>query len=106
VAAGRLTLALGTMDDAEAMAVLEHYLERYRAQSYLDLATLIQAGPETAEVVGPSGVKYQLEIIGLWDDKPNGVLRIRGAIDDGGLRAYVPLVNDFLIAPDGSFVDE
>jgi len=29
-----------------------------------------------------------------------------GVIDDGGLRAYAPLAEDFLIAPNGTFVDE
>jgi hypothetical protein len=94
------------MDDVEAREVLTRYLARYRTRSYPDLARLVDAGPDTAEVVGPSGVKYQLEVLGLWDDEPHGVLRIRGAIDDGGIRAYVPLVNDFLIAPDGAFVGE
>ena len=28
------------------------------------------------------------------------------AIDDGGLRAFAPLSDDFIMAPDGSFVGE
>jgi hypothetical protein len=28
------------------------------------------------------------------------------AVDDGGWRAFVPVTDDFMIAPDGSFVDE
>ena len=27
-------------------------------------------------------------------------------VDDGGLRAFVPLTEDFIMAPDGSFIGE
>ena len=47
-----------------------------------------------------------MEILAFWDDKPNGVLRVRAALDDGGIRAYVPMIEDFLITPDGRFVGE
>jgi hypothetical protein len=33
-------------------------------------------------------------------------VHVLGAIDDGGLRAFVPLCDDFIMAPDGSFVGE
>jgi len=29
-----------------------------------------------------------------------------GGIDDGGLRAFMPLCDDFIIAPNGRFVGE
>jgi hypothetical protein len=29
-----------------------------------------------------------------------------GAIDDGGWRSFAPLADDFIVAPDGSFVGE
>jgi hypothetical protein len=47
-----------------------------------------------------------LEVQAFWDDKPNDVLRVRAAIDDKGVRAYVPLVEDFLMAADGTSVGE
>ena len=35
-------------------------------------------------------------------DEPDGAICVMGAIDDGGVRAFVPLTDAFLKAPDGS----
>jgi hypothetical protein len=43
---------------------------------------------------------------GFWDDKKLGNLRVCGSIDDGGLRAFFPVTDSFIIAPDGRFIDE
>ena len=94
------------MNSDEALDELQRYLAPYRIRNYSDLADLIDSAPETVQVVGTSGAKYQIEVSAMWDDEPNGVLRIRGTIDDGGLRALVPLVSDFLIAPNGAIVGE
>lgn len=42
----------------------------------------------------------------FWDDTPDGAIRVMASIDDGGWRAFVPLTEAFILAPDGSFVDE
>jgi hypothetical protein len=91
------------MDSAEAKALLLKESAKYRAKSYNDLKALL-GRQDTYEVSGPSGVVYQLEVQAFWDDKPNDVLRVRAAIDDKGVRAYMPMVEDFLIAADGAFV--
>ena len=93
------------MNSGEARAVLLAESARYRAKSYRDLVYLLEH-QDCYEVEGPSGVRYQLEIQAFWDDKPNDVLRVRAAFDDGGIRAFYPMVEDFLIAPDGRFVGE
>ena len=93
------------MDNAEARSVLRAELAKYRSKKYRELVGLIGT-PQTSEVVAPSGTKYQLEIEALWDDQPNGILRLSGAIDDGGLRAYLPLTDGFLLSPNGEFVGE
>ena len=41
-----------------------------------------------AEMRGPSGATYQVEVQLFWDDQPNGELRVMGSIDDGGWRAF------------------
>jgi len=94
------------MDTADARAVLSQELARYRAKSYSELVRQLLGKQDTYEVRSSSGVKYQLEIQAFWDDKPNDVLRVMGAIDDGGVRAYVPMTEDFLIAPTGEFIGE
>ena len=42
----------------------------------------------------------------MWDDEHNGVLRVIAAIDDRALRAFAPMVENFLITPDGRSVGE
>ena len=88
------------MDKKEARALLAAKLAEYRRLGYAALVDKI-GDDECPEVTGPSGVAYQVEIQFLWDDKPNGAVRVMGAIDDGGLRALMPLCDDFIIAPDG-----
>lgn len=36
----------------------------------------------------------------------DGAIRVIGSIDDGGWRAFRPLSDDFIRAPDGTFVGE
>ena len=109
----RATLSLGLaqghslrmMDSVEAKTLLLNESMKYRAKSYSDLKRLL-GRQDTYEVSGPSGIVYQLEVQAFWDDKPDDILRISAAIDDKGMRAYMPMIEDFLIAPDGTFVDE
>ncbi len=93
------------MNKREARTVLKQQLEAYRKRPYRDLAAIIgQQG--TGEVRGDSGASYQLEVQAFWDDKPGGNVRVRGAIDDGGWRALLPMSLDFIKAPDESFIGE
>ena len=57
-------------------------------------------------IESPSGATYQLEVQVFWDDRAEQNLRVMGSIDDGRLSAFHPLSEDFIIAPDGSFVGE
>jgi hypothetical protein len=86
--------------------VLAQQLTKWRDRSYAELSQLLDADCESIEVTGPSGAVYQIEIRAIWDDQPGGVIRVIGSVDDGGWRAFLPLTDDFLRAPDGSFVDE
>jgi len=91
------------MDKDEAREVLRRHLESYRRQSYTRLAALI-GKPQTCELTAPSGTSYQIEVEASWDDNPNGDIHVIGSVDDGGWRAFVPLSEDFIMAPDGSLV--
>jgi hypothetical protein len=95
------------MNKAEAKAILATELAKYRAKPYRELVDLVGNSHRT-EITAASGTWYQIAVQGLWDDpkKPNDVVRIAGAIDDGGVRAYVPLTDSFLVAPNGEFVGE
>lgn len=93
------------MDKSEAQAVLAKALGDYRKRAYGELLVLLRT-PEVFEVTAESGAAYQLEVDATWDGEADGNLRVMGSIDDGGLSAFVPLTDDFIIAPDGSFVGE
>ena len=61
---------------------------------------------ETFQINGEAGVQYQVEFQAFWDDNLKQNIRISGAIDDGGWRAFSPITDSFIVAPDGSFVGE
>jgi hypothetical protein len=93
------------MDKQEARRILREHLTLYRQRSYQELLTLLDR-PETFEVRSGSGVLYQLEFQVFWDDPGRQTLRVLGSIDDGGIRAVLPLNEDFIMAPGGTFVGE
>jgi hypothetical protein len=45
-----------------------------------------------------SGTTYQVEVKFFWDDKQKRNIRVVGFIDDGGIRAFVPLTQTLLIS--------
>jgi hypothetical protein len=93
------------MDKEEARDLLAKEVAALRTWSYQELRGLLY-DEAAGEVLGPSGAKYQVESYAVWDDKKGGALRVIAAIDDGGLRAFAPMSESFIIAPDGSVVGE
>ena len=93
------------MDKAEAKSLLSQELSRYRELPYAKLFSLVDK-IETLERTAPSGVTYQIEMQVFVDDESRQTLRVLGSIDDGGWRAFAPLSDSFILAPDGSFVGE
>ena len=93
------------MDREEALGLLNAKLDDYRQMTYAELVSKIDTN-EVVEVNGPSRVEYQIEIQVFWDHKPNGDIRVLGAIDDGGLRAFMPLCSDLLVRSDEHDVDD
>ena len=91
------------MDKDEARALVDDRLLQLRQLSYHQLRDLEK---ERSEVVAESGVTYQIVSYVLEDDKKQGHVRVCVAADDGGWHAFGPLVSDFIIAPDGTFIGE
>jgi hypothetical protein len=89
------------MNEEEAKDLLHAHLKDYRRRSYTELAALI-GEPQTAELRGPSGKTYQLELQVFWDSRPGEALRVLASIDDGGLRAFVPLTDSFIMNAGGA----
>jgi hypothetical protein len=95
------------MDKKEARSILAEHLARYRSRSYAALAAWAREGRiDTPEAVGPSGTRYQIEVQFFWDGKPEKDVRVCASIDDGGIRAFVPLSDSFILSPEGNFVGE
>ena len=88
------------MNREEAMSLLDAKLDEYRKLGYDGLAERV-GDEEVSESVGPSGVRYQMEIQIVWDDKPSGDVRVLGSIDDGGWRAFLPVCDSLLVTPEG-----
>ena len=93
------------MSREEAKEILSRELAAYRKRPYNALLYLLKF-QDTTEITGASGTRYQLEFQATMDDSGKGDLRVMGAIDDRGVRAYAPLTEDFIITPQGKFVGE
>ena len=93
------------MNNTEAQQLLDAHLSGYRRRSYRELVAILEQ-PEDAEIQGPSGATYYVQVQVFWDSKPDGDVRVAGSINDGGWRAFVPLIEDFILAPSGTFVGE
>ena len=93
------------MDRGEAREVLATHLGSFRLLSYADLVRLI-GDVQVAEVRGPSGAKYQIEIDVSWESpRERANIRVLGTIDDGRLPgAFVPVCDSLIVTPDGRFV--
>ena len=92
------------MEEAREIAVAKSH--ELRKLPWAELRDRFLDEPEHAEVAGATGTKYQVETFAVWDGAKGGDLRVFVAVDDGGWRAFSPLHECFIVAPDGSFVGE
>lgn len=91
---------------AEAREILQRQVDRLRGTSYAELCTQL-GEPQAFEVESPTGRVFQLEVETFWDDERARTLPVMAAIDDStGWRIRDYLRDEFIVAPDGSFVGE
>ena len=83
--------------------MLDQQLASFVRRPYAELAAILDQ-PQIAEVTGPSGAVYQIEFTVFYDSGTSGDLRIMGAIDDGGWRAFAPLTKSEIMKPTGELV--
>lgn len=88
-----------------AQRVLKEWVAKLRAVPYRELVPRVDS-VTTDEVPRDSERSWQLEIQVLWDDEPDGNVRVVVTVDDGGLQAFVPLTESFIKSPTGEFVGE
>ena len=93
------------MDTVAAQKVLDKWVAKLRAEPYRELASRV-GSVTTDDIPRDSERSWQIEIQVSWDDEPDGNVRVMVSIDDGGLRAFVPMTDDFIKAPTGEFIGE
>lgn len=93
------------MDKLEAKQILSDEIAKYRSRTFLELQRLLSE-QDTFEITSSTGKWYQLEFQAVWDGRPQGNLRVIGSIDDGGVSAFKPLCEDFILSPDGKLIGE
>ena len=93
------------MDTVAAQKVLDKWVAKLRTEPYRELASRV--GSVTTDDVARDGERtWQLEVQVVWDDEPDGNIRVLVSIDDGGLRAFVPMTSDFVKSPSGAFIGD
>jgi hypothetical protein len=93
------------MDTVAAQRILDEWMAKLRAVPYRELASRVDS-VTTDELARDSERSWQLEIQVLWDDEPDGNVRVMVSIDDGGLRAFVPMTKSFIKSRTGEIVGE
>ena len=87
------------MDRDEAGAILMAHLESFRGRPHAELLRLM-GDVHVAEVSGPSGAEYQIEVEVVWESpRQRSDIRVLGAIDDGRIPGSIaPVTHDFIVA--------
>ena len=68
------------MNKEEAQSVSDNEIERFRIMPYDDLVQTIGKDTYTAERVGTSGEKYQIDIKTKWKSRKKNVIRVSGRL--------------------------
>lgn len=89
------------MNSNEARSILSQVLGECRQKEYAYWERSISESPLVDTRDGLSGATYQLETDVVWDDRLARRIRVVISIDDGGLRAFFPMTDSFLVSPDG-----
>lgn len=89
------------MNHQEVENILSSELAALRRRGYAELAKLVNQEKSTKQVVSPSGTMFYVDTMVVWDGPEGGDVRVIAAIDDGGVRAFVPVSDDFILSPDG-----
>jgi hypothetical protein len=95
----------------EAEEIFAKEVERWRGESWEALRTNLDE-PVAYEIAGPSGRRYQFEVLIFWDGgrrRRRDDLRVIITGDDGKgwrVRGSKMRNDSFIMAPDGSFIGE
>ena len=97
------------MNKEEAQRLADEALEPLRSRSYKQLLAEYFKNPHTWEAKGRDGQEYNLEVEAMWDSRKERTLRVFACADDRSLRSGLvssPVCSDFIIGPDGAYIDD
>lgn len=97
------------LNKAEARRLAAEALEPLRTVTYEQLVFEYLEESHISLVYDRDGVEYNLEVSAMWDSRRERTVRVIACVDDGSVRwgiVNVAECDDFIIAPDGSFVGE
>ena len=108
-----------TTDRGTLTAILAEHLSLYRAMSHCDLAARLdsprhQDHLDVTDGTTPDGTDYTIETNIVWDDRSKRHIRVMSDLftgTDGCLPGFLPVfrsdvADGFILAPDGTFIDE
>ncbi len=77
------------MSREEAQSILDSELDRIRSLSHQELLQITMSDPYTAEKVGSSGDKYQVQIKAKLKNRMKGLVRIRASVREAEGRRVI-----------------
>jgi hypothetical protein len=103
---GRRKRASRMISREVARGIIEERLKHLRQVPYAEL--LKRRGETHFECIpGATGREYRVETSVLWDrPKKKDNLRVMVSVAGGGVSALKPMLDDFILAPNGSLVGE
>lgn len=95
------------MNISEANEILSKHFTLLKNTNYSELKGYLHPDKYSVrEFTGISGRIYRINIKASWVDKKEGSIKIRIAVDDGGISYFYPLTNEFILTRYGGFVGD
>lgn len=95
------------MDKKDAKKELERIIKEYRLKKYGFWQSLMDRKEQiTFDFTNDKGNWYQVEIQAFYDSEQDRTIRVSFSIDDGKLRVFAPMTDDFIINSQNEFVGE
>lgn len=89
-----------------ARKLLSDEIDKFKKKNYEKLKSYLgPRGVQVHSIRDESGEEYVIEIEAFWDGDVGGNLRLVVGVSMGGWRSYFPMTDDFIISPDGQFID-
>jgi hypothetical protein len=93
------------MSPDEGSRIVRREMDGLRARTYKELLKFFDA--QVRREQGESGTNYEIETESFWDNREGKNVRVMVRLDAvEGWRRRLKIVDDFIMAPDGSFVGE